>query len=427
VRAVAARALCETISDDLFCKIILIVICALRFEQADWNVLIESVLQRVARDGSLLHRFFWGLVGHADQKLPQGRRFKFLRKVLQGAISNEAAALFVSEFKLTEALCLVAAEDQRKMRLQEMLRPFEVFEQPVRLPLSPEYHISGISLENSRVMPSNAAPLWVNFVGIDHSINVIVKSGDDLRQDEFALLFADILNFIWKGANLPTHVVTYKCISVLDRIGLIEVVPGCKSVASIQASVLGALKKDPMAQYLQDNGKGNWMDKFMHSLAGSLIFEYLLGIGDRHGDNILLKQTGEIFHIDFGYLMGNKTYFGGINRETQPFTFTPAMLEVLGGKDSRHYREFCDICVSSFNEVRKWHVFLTGICMLVLGSNLPHLKRIDDVYHLRDALAIGYDDAQAETLWMREMGVALNTTRTQLNDAAHNLVQKFKK
>lgn len=41
---------------------------------------------------------------------------------------------------------------------------------------------------------------------------------------------------------------------------------------------------------------------FLASLAGSVVAGYVLGIRDRHQDNMLIKDRHIFFHIDFGHL-----------------------------------------------------------------------------------------------------------------------------
>jgi len=44
---------------------------------------------------------------------------------------------------------------------------------------------------------------------------------------------------------------------------------------------------------------------FLRSLAGSSLASYVLGIRDRHEDNMLIKDNHIFFHIDFGHLWNN--------------------------------------------------------------------------------------------------------------------------
>jgi len=61
--------------------------------------------------------------------------------------------------------------------------------------------------------------------------------------------------------------------------------------------------------------------------------------------------SGNLFHIDFGHILGNTKSFMGVNRERVPFVLTPDFLYVMGrvkGRPSLYFKRFmvCSISIS---------------------------------------------------------------------------------
>ena len=152
--------------------------------------------------------------------------------------------------------------------------------------------LSGTSLEEDREMYNISYAIY--------------KVGDDLRQDQLTLQMIRLMDKLWLKEGLDMKMITFLCVPTGDRQGLVEMVTEAKTLKDIQVSggrgVTGGFKDTPIADWLKKYNSSTLefekaKDNFTRSCAGYSIATYLLGICDRHNDNIMVKKTGHIFHI----------------------------------------------------------------------------------------------------------------------------------
>lgn len=104
----------------------------------------------------------------------------------------------------------------------------------------------------------------------------------------------------WKNEGLDLRLSPYGCLATGNEEGMIEVVLNAETLAKITKNVTAAFKDDPLMNWLKQNNPTEdtlelAITNFMYSCAGYCVATYVLGIGDRHNDNIMLTRDGKMF------------------------------------------------------------------------------------------------------------------------------------
>jgi len=199
-----------------------------------------------------------------------------------------------------------------------------------------------IALRFRGVARSASAPRFLELVQappgeVPQVKHILLKHGDNPHQDRFALAMARVFNYIWEREGVAVSVagraelvqnVLYGVSQAGVRTSVIEVVAGSSPVRSFHdrhSKVMLAMFGDCWWQ----GDLNDWVPSaaLLASAAAAFTSAYVLEVGDRHQDNMLVTRDGRLFNIDFGYLFGEQPRFIDAKPFAIPVAFRAALVQ----------------------------------------------------------------------------------------------------
>jgi hypothetical protein len=451
VREYALR-LIDEFPDSTLQEFLLQLVQVLKYEAYHDSPLARLLLRRALRAPLTIgHSFFWMIRSemHCSNALERFGTLLALYLLNCGpheiSLSKQA---FVND-KIKAIADYIKTLPSKEKRLEEAKTLLAELNKdlPSRycLCLTPKIECCAIKAVKCKVMDSKKLPLWIVFQNADpfgKDFYTIFKSGDDLRQDQITLQLLRIMDVIWRGIDptmrvpdfespLDLKLKPYKCCSTGHDLGMIEVVVDSDTTANIitkyGGKLTGAFSNTPIDIYLREyNQQGLYtiaVENFVRTCAGYCVATYVLGIGDRHAGNIMVSNSGHLFHIDFGHFLGNFKSKYGINRERAPFVFTPAMAYIMRDNTvaGATYQDFERMCCDAYNMLRRRASLFINLFVLMVPAAMPELLVKSDISYLREMLSLELTIEQADVKFIGEIKNSLSTVSRQIDNWFHTL------
>ena len=227
-------------------------------------------------------------------------------------------------------------------------------------------------LDDVLVLGSLAKPRKLTARGSDGKLyGLLIKPKDDLRTDQRLMEFNGLINRSLKrdaeSSRRQLYIKTYAVTPLNEECGIIEWVDGLKTLRDILLGIyksrgiapnyghIAQLMKDACASEAnlslftdtvvgmfpavlpdwfisQFPNPSAWFAarlRYTRSCAVMSMVGTILGLGDRHGENVLLEEgNGGIFHVDFNCLFDKGLTFA--QPERVPFRLTHNMVAAMG-------------------------------------------------------------------------------------------------
>ncbi|CAB1320920.1 unnamed protein product, partial [Coregonus sp. 'balchen'] len=248
-------------------------------------------------------------------------------------------------------------------------------------------------------------------------LSVIVKCGDDLRQELLAFQVLSQLQSIWEQERVPLWIKPYKILVMSSDSGMIEPVLNAVSLHQVRKQSQLSL----LDYFLQEHGSYTTeafltaQRNFVESCAGYSLICYLLQVKDRHNGNILLDSEGHIIHIDFGFILSSSPRNLGF--ETSAFKLTSEFVDVMGGLDGDMFNYYKMLMLQGLIAARKHMEKVVQIVEIMQqGSHLPCFHGSSTIRYLKERFHMSLTEEQLQVLVEQMVDGSMRSITTKLYD-----------
>uniref|UniRef100_A0A673ZX56 Phosphatidylinositol 4-kinase beta n=1 Tax=Salmo trutta TaxID=8032 RepID=A0A673ZX56_SALTR len=248
-------------------------------------------------------------------------------------------------------------------------------------------------------------------------LSVIVKCGDDLRQELLAFQVLSQLQSIWEQERVPLWIKPYKILVMSSDSGMIEPVLNAVSLHQVRKQSQLSL----LDYFLQEHGSYTneafltAQRNFVESCAGYSLICYLLQVKDRHNGNILLDSEGHIIHIDFGFILSSSPRNLGF--ETSAFKLTSEFVDVMGGLDGDMFNYYKVLMLQGLIAARKHMEKVVQIVEIMQqGSHLPCFHGSSTIRYLKERFHMSLTEEQLQVLVEQMVDGSMRSITTKLYD-----------
>ncbi|XP_014257170.1 phosphatidylinositol 3-kinase catalytic subunit type 3 [Cimex lectularius] len=415
--------------------------------------LASFLIHRACNNSTLANYFYWYLLtecedhshGKQDNKLRSMYLYvmkMFLQALKSGPTEWQNRSYFLKRQenfieKLVKLMKTVAKESgsrkKKTERLQALLADPEAFKinfacfDPLPLPLDPSVQVKGIIPDKASLFKSALMPARLTFLTTDgHEYVTIFKNGDDLRQDQLILQIIILMDKLLRSENLDLKLTPYRVLATSTKHGFVQYIDSIPvaEVLATEGTIQNFFRKYHPCETSPYGILPDIMDTYVKSCAGYCVITYLLGVGDRHLDNLMLTTNGKLFHIDFGYILGRDP-----KPLPPPMKLSKEMVEAMGGINSEHFHEFKKQCYTAFLHLRRHANLILNLFSLMVDASVPDIALEPDkaVKKVQDKLRLDLGDEEAVHYLQNLLEISVSAVMPALVEQLHKFAQYWRK